>query len=158
MATADRIVPLLRSFLVVGEIALALVLLSSAGLLMRSFYRLQSMDSGFDPHGLLMFHIDLPSAKYKTDESRTAFYTHALERVRAVPGVSAAGATTIFPLSGNKYFTYFTKIGKPPARKAKRPLPPVTPPPRAIFPRCTFHSDRVATSPNTTIAPHHQWP
>ena len=54
----------LRSVLVVGEVALALVLLSGAGLLMRSFYRLESMDPGFDPHGLLTFHTNLPNAKY----------------------------------------------------------------------------------------------
>ena len=111
----------LRSFLVVGEVALALVLLSGAGLLMRSFYRLQSMDPGFDPHGLLTFHINLPYAKYKTGESRTAFYTRALERVRAIPGVSAAGATTIFPLAGERFISYFTQIGKPPVPQGNEP-------------------------------------
>ena len=111
----------LRSLLVVGEVALALVLLSSAGLLMRSFYRLQSMDPGFDPHGLLTFHTNLPSSKYKTDESQAAFYTHALERVRAIAGVSSAGGTQVFPLSGRSWIQYFTQIGKPPVPQGNEP-------------------------------------
>ncbi len=111
----------LRSLLVVGEVALALVLLSGAGLLMRSFYRLQSVDLGFDPHGLLTFHTNLPSAKYKTSEARAAFYTHALERVRAIPGVSAAGAAQIFPLAGERFINYFKQIGKPPVPQGNEP-------------------------------------
>jgi putative ABC transport system permease protein len=104
----------LRSVLVVGEVALALVLLSGAGLLMRSFYRLQSMNPGFDPHGILTFRTNLPSAKYKGDEPQAAFYQRALERIRALPGVSAAGAAQIFPLAGDDYILSFEQIGKPP--------------------------------------------
>src|SRR5262249_48805839 len=55
----------LRSTLVVGEVGLALVLLSAAGLLMRSFYQLQSVDLGFNSHGLLTFRTNLPGAKYR---------------------------------------------------------------------------------------------
>ncbi len=111
----------LRSVLVVGEVALALVLLSGAGLLMRSFYRLQSMDPGFDPHGLLTFRTNLPEAKYQTDESQAAFYSRALERLRAIPGVSAAGAGHIFPLSGSDYVLDFTQLGKPPVQPGSEP-------------------------------------
>jgi putative ABC transport system permease protein len=111
----------LRSVLVVGEVALALVLLSGAGLLMRSFYRLQSMDPGFDPHGLLTFRTNLPSAKYKSDEQQAAFYRRALERIRAIPGVSVAGAAQIFPLSGDDYILSFTQIGKPPLPPGNQP-------------------------------------
>ena len=53
--------------MVIGEVALALVLLSVAGLLMRSFYQLQSADPGFDPHQVLTFRTDLPTSAYKTD-------------------------------------------------------------------------------------------
>jgi putative ABC transport system permease protein len=106
---------------VVGEVALALVLLSGAGLLMRSFYRLQSMDPGFDPHGLLTFRTNLPSAKYKSDEQQAAFYRRALERIRAIPGVSVAGAAQIFPLSGDDYILSFTQIGKPPLPPGNQP-------------------------------------
>jgi putative ABC transport system permease protein len=111
----------LRSVLVVGEVALALMLLSGAGLLMRSFYRLESMDPGFDPHGLLTFHTNLPGAKYKTDESQAEFYRRALEQIRAIPGVSAAGAAQIFPLAGDDYILSFTQLGKPPVQEGNEP-------------------------------------
>jgi len=111
----------LRSVLVVGEVALALMLLSGAGLLMRSFYRLESMDPGFDPHGLLTFHTNLPGAKYKTDESQAEFYRRTLEQIRAIPGVSAAGAAQIFPLAGDDYILSFTQIGKPPVQQGNEP-------------------------------------
>jgi len=111
----------LRSVLVVGEVALALILLSGAGLLMRSFYRLQSMDAGFDPRGVLTFRTNLPGAKYKTDESQAAFYRRALEQIRAIPGVSAAGAAQVFPLSGSDYILDFTQVGKPPVAPGSEP-------------------------------------
>jgi putative ABC transport system permease protein len=103
----------LRSALVTGEVALALILLSGAGLLTRSFYRLQSVDTGFDPHGVLTLRTNLPNAKYATPEQRTAFYNRALERIRALPGVTAAGAGQIFPLSGDDHILTFEQIGKP---------------------------------------------
>jgi putative ABC transport system permease protein len=104
----------LRSVLVTGEVALALILLCGAGLLMRSFYRLQSMDPGFDPHGILTFRTNLPAARYNDDDKRIAFYRQALDRLRSLPGVTAAGAGQIFPLSGDDYILSFTQIGKPP--------------------------------------------
>jgi putative ABC transport system permease protein len=110
-----------RSVLVVGEVALALVLLCGAGLLMRSFYRLQSMDPGFDPHDVLTFRTNLPRAKYKTDEQQAAFYTRALERIRALPAVAVAGAAQIFPLSGDDYILTFIQVGKPPVARGSQP-------------------------------------
>jgi putative ABC transport system permease protein len=104
----------LRSVLVVSEVALALVLLSGAGLLMRSFYRLQSTDPGFDPHGVLTFRTNLPGAKYKGDETLANFYRRAIERLRSVPSVSVVGAAQIFPLAGDDYILSFVQIGKPP--------------------------------------------
>ena len=111
----------LRSVLVMGEVALALVLLSGAGLLMRSFYRLQSIEPGFDPHGMLTFRTNLPAAKYKGDEPQAAFYRRALERIRALPGVEAAGAAQIFPLAGDDYILSFEQIGKPPVPVGNEP-------------------------------------
>jgi putative ABC transport system permease protein len=111
----------LRSVLVVGEVALALVLLCGAGLLMRSFYRLQSVDPGFDPHDVLTFRTNLPGAKYKTDEQQESFYTRALERIRALPGVAVAGAAQIFPLSGDDYILTFVQEGKPPIPEGNQP-------------------------------------
>ncbi len=103
----------LRSVLVTGEVALALTLLSGAGLLMRSFYRLQSVDVGFDPHSVLIFRVTLPQAKYSKDEQQLAFFDRALDDIRALPGVASAGAASIFPLAGDDYILTFTQVGKP---------------------------------------------
>src|SRR3954469_8299222 len=116
----------LRSVLVTGEVALALILLCGAGLLMRSFYRLESVDPGYDPHGVLTFRTNLPGAKYKTDEQQAGFYRRALERLRALPGVSAAGAAALFPLAGDDYILSFEQLGKP-------PLPPGNEPSSAYY-------------------------
>ena len=111
----------LRSVLVISEVALALVLLSGAGLLMRSFYRLQSMDPGFDPHGILTFRTNLPAAKYKTGEAQAAFYRRALDRLRSIPSVSVTGAAQIFPLAGDDYILSFVQLGKPPVPVGNQP-------------------------------------
>ncbi|MEO8369080.1 MAG: ABC transporter permease [Candidatus Solibacter sp.] len=111
----------LRSVLVVGEVALALVLLSGAGLLMRSFYHLQSQDPGFDPHGMLTFRTNLPGARYKGDEAVTGYYNRALDRLRAIPGVASAGAAQIFPLAGDDYILSFVQLGKPPLPPGNQP-------------------------------------
>jgi putative ABC transport system permease protein len=88
---------------------------------MRSFYQVQSMDPGFDPHGLLSFRTNLPAIKYKGDEPQAAFYRRALDRIRALPGVSAAGAAQIFPLSGDDYILSFVQLGKPPVATGNEP-------------------------------------
>lgn len=111
----------LRSALVIGEVALALILLSTAGLLLRSFFRERAIDPGFDPHRVLTFKTELPEAKYKTNAQQAAFYRLALDRLRALPGVSAAGAAQIFPLSGSDYVLEFTQIGKPPVPVGHEP-------------------------------------
>ena len=111
----------LRSVLVIGEVALALVLLSGAGLLMRSFYHLQGVDPGFDPHDVLTFRTSLPSARYKTSPLVVAFYDRALTAIRALPGVTAAGAGQIFPLSGDDYILSFVQVGKPPVAVGNQP-------------------------------------
>src|SRR5262245_35650669 len=86
----------LRS-LVVAEVALSLVLLIGAGLMMRSFMRLQRTDSGFNPENLLTLRLNLPMAKYDHPQRRV-FYQQLLERIRATPGVEAAGAAFNLPL------------------------------------------------------------
>ena len=111
----------LRSVLVISEVALSLVLLTGAGLLMRSFYRLQSMDPGFDPHGVLTFRTNLPAAKYKNDEAQAAFYRRALDRLRTIPSVSVTGAAQIFPLAGDDYILSFVQVGKPPVPVGNQP-------------------------------------
>ncbi|MEJ1971251.1 MAG: ABC transporter permease [Lacunisphaera sp.] len=91
----------LRASLVVGEIALAVMLLSTSGLLVRSFEKLQQERPGFLPEGVITARLDLPDAKYDQPEKRTAFAEAMLERLRALPGVQAAGLTNVLPFTGN---------------------------------------------------------
>ena len=86
----------LRHALVVVEVALALLLVVSAGLMANSFVRLVSVNPGFDIAGTLAIPIELPSARYP-DDRVAGFYVELLDRVRAVPGVVAAGATSTNP-------------------------------------------------------------
>jgi predicted permease len=86
----------LRHGLVVVEVALALLLLVSAGLMANSFVRLMNVDPGFDASGTIAMPVDLPSARY-ADDRVAGFYESLVERVRAVPGVTAAAATSTNP-------------------------------------------------------------
>jgi predicted permease len=90
-----------RSALVVSEIALACVLLAGAGLLIRSFLRVLDVDLGFRPDRAAAIRID-PSAGYKTQEQRNAYFTDALHRVLDVPGIEAAGLSDCLPLGRNR--------------------------------------------------------
>ena len=88
----------LRSSLIVGEVALALVLLVGAGLLLHSFYRLLNVPPGFNPKRALTLQLSLSDQKYPDNLRRVAFYNHVAERVAALPGVEAAGLSRAFPL------------------------------------------------------------
>lgn len=89
-----------RGALVVAEVALALVLLTSAGLLLRSLERLFGVSPGFQPHGLVTMQVIEASARYRSDTAGMQLYESALETVRHLPGVSAAAFTSQLPLSG----------------------------------------------------------
>jgi putative ABC transport system permease protein len=89
-----------RRFLIVSEVALALVLLAGAGLLVRSFVQLLSVDPGFEPRRALAMQLSLPEHKYPNAERRAAVTERLLARIQALPGVEAAGATMTLPLSG----------------------------------------------------------
>jgi predicted permease len=91
----------MRSGLVVAEIALAVMLLSTAGLLVRSFEALQREEPGFTPEGVITVQLSLPPARYDSPEKRYAFADAALDRLRAIPGVRSAGLTDVLPFSGN---------------------------------------------------------
>jgi putative ABC transport system permease protein len=101
-----------RDLLVVSEVALALVILLGAGLIAKSLLRLQQVDPGFDPRHVLTARVSLPPAKY-APEQRAAFFRQVLERIRALPGVQAAGATTVLPLAGSDAGIFFTVEGQP---------------------------------------------
>ncbi len=90
----------LRSALVVAEVALSLTLLAGSGLLIKSFLRLQDVDAGFRPGGVLTMRIALPEQKYAKPEQARVFFRELLDRVRKLPGVDAAGGVTGLPLSG----------------------------------------------------------
>ena len=91
----------LRSALVVAEVALALVLLAGAGLLVRSVVRLRAVDAGFDPSNLLTMNLTLPSARYRDGAAQAAFFERLGRQLESLPGVEAAGFTSVLPFSGN---------------------------------------------------------
>ncbi|MGA2270056.1 MAG: ABC transporter permease [Bryobacteraceae bacterium] len=90
----------LRGALIVAEVALSLMLLAGSGLLIRSFLRLQEVDTGFRPEGVLTMRVSLPPEKYSKPEQPRTFYRELLDRVRRLPGVDAAGGVTGLPLTG----------------------------------------------------------
>jgi len=90
----------LRNVFVVAQVALALVLLVGAGLLVKSLNRLQAVDTGFNPNNLLTMRVNALPRKYDTEEKRIAFFKQAIERMKAIPGVEAAGAIDVPPFSG----------------------------------------------------------
>jgi putative ABC transport system permease protein len=92
-----------RNTLVVAQTALAALLLVGAGLLVKSFARLQRVDPGFDPHRVLTFGVSLPSADYPRPAQSALFYQQLLERLEALPGVRSAGAVFGLPLTGFGY-------------------------------------------------------
>jgi putative ABC transport system permease protein len=102
----------LRGMLVILETAGGLVLLIVAGLLLRSFHRLTTVDPGLNPHHVLTLTFDLPSNKY-SDQQQMDFYNQLLPRLRALPGVSSAAAVTPLPLSGNNAQITFQIEGRP---------------------------------------------
>ena len=101
----------LRSLLVVAEIAVALVLMTGAGLLIESFSKLMSVNPGFSSANLMTFPINLPPNRYAEAQSQVQFYRQLLDRVRALPGVQSAGVTSYLPLGGGIRFVYFCPEG-----------------------------------------------
>jgi putative ABC transport system permease protein len=89
----------LRKLLVIAEVALSLVLLIGAGLLMRSFVRLQQVELGFNPTRLLTLRVEMSVSKAQDLARLTNFYQQALERVQALPGVQAASVATAAPIA-----------------------------------------------------------
>jgi putative ABC transport system permease protein len=103
----------LRGALVVSEVALSLLLLAGAGLMIKSFWRLQQVDPGFDPQNLLSVEVTLPATKYPESQQRTAFFQQVLEKVSSLPGVSAAAVINSPPLSGRRNINIFPIEGYP---------------------------------------------
>jgi putative ABC transport system permease protein len=103
----------LRSALVVSEMAISLMLLIGAGLVIKSFIRLQEVDPGFKPERILTINVALPGAKYREDTQRVAFTDQLLARVAALPRVESAAVVSALPLGGGENLSSFSIEGRP---------------------------------------------
>ena len=122
--TGDRRSARLRQALVVTELALALALVLSAGLLLRSFGTLVAWDPGFEIEELATFQLFPPNTRYPDDEALIGFYRDAGERLAAIPGVESVGSASAGPLFGGS-------DGTVPFQVAGRPAVPLQDAPRA---------------------------
>jgi putative ABC transport system permease protein len=100
-----------RGLLVVAEMAVALILMTGAGLLIESFARLIQVNPGFTPKSLVTFPLTLPPNRY-AGAQQADFYRQLLEKIRAIPAVQFAGVTSYLPLSGNGRFVFFCPEGR----------------------------------------------
>jgi putative ABC transport system permease protein len=105
--------------LVLSEIALAMVLVTGAGLLLRNLMRLQRLETGIDVRNVLTLSISMPTGGYETRDHVVGFYEAVLDRIRALPGVAAAGAVTSLPLTQFRSHSDFTTQGWAPDRTAE---------------------------------------
>jgi putative ABC transport system permease protein len=112
----------LRSSLVIVEVATTLVLLVGAGLMIRSFYRLQKVNPGFSYEHLTSFSVTLPVKKYAAEEQRDQFFTQLVESIRGLPGVDGAAAASGLPLGNNGWQTSFNVDGRPLPPRGQMPL------------------------------------
>jgi putative ABC transport system permease protein len=119
-----------RSALVVSEIALSLVLLIGAGLMIKSFIRLQQFDMGFNPERLLTMRLQLSGTKYREEQPRVSFIKDLVERVESLPGIQSAGAISTIFLTKTPFSTTFRIKGRPappPEEDIEVPIDSVTP-------------------------------
>ena len=115
-SSSGRRARLMRGTLVVSEMAIALVLLVGAGLLVKSFLRLQRIDPGVSIDQVLTLRLRIPDARYAQNESQVRFYGEVLRRIEALPGVTAAGLTSDLPLGGSDSYLGFGIEGRPEAK------------------------------------------
>ena len=102
----------LRTGFVGMEVALSLVLLAGAGVLLRSFSKVQEVDAGFDPRGALAVRLSLPRASYPHVRDVMRFYDALRPHLEEIPGVSSVGVIHVLPLSGALHSIYFTIVGR----------------------------------------------
>jgi len=111
----------LRQGLVVAEVALTLVLLVGAGLLIRSFYRLQQVNPGFVDEHVLSFSVSLPEQKYPDEHQWLNFYQQVIEKLRALPDVKGVSLASRVPMGGNDWQSGFRVVGQPPPPPGQGP-------------------------------------
>ncbi len=114
-----------RGLLATSEVALALILLVGAGLMMKSLYRLLSVDSGFRSERVLKLEMDLRTAQYDKDPAVIGFWQQTLDRVRALPGVESAAVGTAIPLTDDHSRTDITVEGMPLPKPGSFPHPDI---------------------------------
>jgi putative ABC transport system permease protein len=112
----------LRSGLVVGQVALAMVLLTGAGLMLKSFERMSQVDLGYEAEGVVAVSMGLPASRFGTGADRIAYYDELVTRLGGLPGVSSAGATDSPPLAGFDGDASFRIEGAPPPRPMEVPV------------------------------------
>jgi putative ABC transport system permease protein len=110
-----------RKALVISEVALSLILLIGAGLMIRSFWKLQHVDPGLDTNNLLTMTVGLSPTKYPEGKQQIAFIDRLIEQVKTLPGVVSVGTTTTLPLAGGGSIQPFTIEGQPMTAVAEQP-------------------------------------
>ena len=113
--SAGRSTGFMRAALVVGETAVALMLLVGAGLLIKSFARLQDVDPGFARENVLTAQMSLPAARYATPADRASFWSRLAEKAGQIPGVTNVGLTTNVPFNGSVSSGSYSIVGYTPA-------------------------------------------
>ena len=122
-STASRATRRLSDVMVVAEVGLALMLLVSAGLLVRSFVRLTSIDPGYRTSGIVATHVVMPRTRYAPAAAKRQFIGDLVERVRKIPGVTRASAVSVLPMSavGVEFDLPFTVDGLDATSPSERP-------------------------------------
>ena len=109
--------------LMVAEVALAIVLLTGAGLLVKSFRNLTAVQTGFDSHGVLTARVALPLDRYLSVDQQRSFFRELVQRLEALPGVMSAGATGSLPLQGNVMISSVQIEGQAPGEMTMANMP-----------------------------------
>jgi putative ABC transport system permease protein len=153
--TGDRAQHRLRHSLIVGQFALALVLLAGAGIFIRGLNQILKLDAGWEQHGVLQGVVNLPQAKYPDPARTYAFYTQVQERLAALPGVenvSVAWTLPIFQFFMSRNYVVEGRAAPPPGREPLASLNAVTP---SFLPtlKTKLLSGRNFTEADTATAP-----
>ena len=111
-----------HNFLASSETAIAMALLIASGLLIQSLVRLQAVNPGFNAENVLTAHIALPREKYRQPFQRRAFFRQLLQKLKAHPGINAAGAISVLPMSGSNYGFFFYVEGSPSLGSGRDPV------------------------------------
>jgi len=146
----------LRSVMVVSEVALSLVLLAGAGLMIRSFIRLQDVSPGFNPDHVLTMELSLAEGKYAQSDQRKAFMQRVIDLLKTLPGVKLAGATTLLPLTGGNFNSAINIEGeeiKVPGQSPSTEVRVITPEYVKVM-GISLEEGRVITAQDTGTSPH----